>query len=227
MTERAERREVPGAGESCRHTRWRLGESGPVWGKRNICAYYHSTQKTRDGDGRGGWRKNHGPLHEQGPTKHHTLYFNGPIWGFQSRLSLAFEKARQEPAQRVTRGLEEESDLRGWRRRRRSPPLLLPPPPQPVPYTLARICLFSGPRCGVLLNVDANLRKRKGEKNRPQHVEKRAAHSILRSKPPHFSSNKHSTFQNKLDWKSISGFDKLGKALIKQHWGPEQRTFKS
>lgn len=30
VSERAERREVPGAGESCRHTRWRLGESGPV-----------------------------------------------------------------------------------------------------------------------------------------------------------------------------------------------------
>lgn len=138
-------------------------------------------QHTKD-RGRGGWKKNHGPLHVQGPTEHHTLYFNGPIWGFQSRSSLAFEKARQEPAQWVTRGLEEESDLRGWRRRR-SPPLT--PPSQPVPYTLAGTCLFSGRQCGVMLNVYANLRKRTGEKNRPQHVEKQApADSILKSKPP-------------------------------------------
>lgn len=135
MSERAEKREVPGAGESCRHTRWRLGESGPVWGKRNICAYYYTTQKTCGGEG---WRRqNLGPLHEQGPTKHHTFYFNGPIWGFQSRSSLTFEKARQEPAQQVTRGLEEE---------RRQRPF---PPSQPVPYTLAVTCLFSGQYCVV------------------------------------------------------------------------------
>lgn len=83
-------------------------------------------QHTKDQEGRGGGlEKNHSLLHEQGPTKHHTLDFNGPIWGFQSPPSLAFEKARQESAQRVTRGPEEETDLRGWRRRR-SPTLPSP-----------------------------------------------------------------------------------------------------
>lgn len=131
--------------------------------------------------GTGGWRKNHSSLHEQGPTKHHTLYFNGPIWGFQSCTSLAFEKARQEPAQWVTRGLEEESDLRGWRRRRSPPP---PPPPQPAPYTFSGTCLFSGRCCGVMLNAFANLRKRTGERNRPQRVEKRARVLLIPSSNP-------------------------------------------
>lgn len=82
-----------------------------MWGKRNICAYYCSTQKTE-----GVWRG--GPRSPTWAGPHQTLRaeLHGPIWGFQRRSSLAFEKARQELARRVTRGSEREGDLRARRR---------------------------------------------------------------------------------------------------------------
>ena len=161
-----------GGGENWRGSEEK-GESGSCWGRWKLSAYKVAirgkvalceargtsvpiTAAHKRPGGEGGGEAGERPRSPTWAGPHQTpqAELHGPIWGFQRCSSLAFEKARQEPAQWVTHGSELESDLRAWRRWKAPSPHPTPahPPTHPTPGLkhLSGGGLLNGTCCGVI-----------------------------------------------------------------------------
>lgn len=139
IQERVKRRELLGAGESCPHTRWRLGESGPVWGKRNICAYYRSTQRTRRGAG----ERPRSPTWA-GPHQTPHAGFEWPNLRLSALLVISIWKS-EAGASSVSNSWVGAGE---WLKSLEE--VEAPTPPSPMPYALSGKGLLNGSCCGVI-----------------------------------------------------------------------------